>query len=157
MGRTRTRKVFVGIAGFGASACMALIPLAKCDENWVIFLLMASNFFLGFTSGGDNPLPAELTYNFIGTLFGFTNFLSMSSGFVCPLIIGAILETNLDILVSWGIIFYMSAFMAALGAVVFIVAGSAERQAWDYFDEEPDKMVTSKNINTSRECLVSTG
>src|SRR4051794_109252 len=70
--RTNTRKLFSCIAAFGASICYFLIPIAGCDETWVVTLIIVSQLFFGLTTGGDTPLATELTTNFVGSLYGNT-------------------------------------------------------------------------------------
>lgn len=56
----------------------------------------------------------------------------MSSGFVCPWVIGLLLKSQeQNPLFAWGLIYYSSAVLAAGGATLFLFFGSAEVQDWD--------------------------
>ena len=48
----------------------------------------------GFITGGEYPIIPEYAPEFTGTVFGFTNTLASSMGFLAPLIVGQILDSN---------------------------------------------------------------
>lgn len=105
----------------------------------VMSLLITAMVFYGLISGGDVPIPAELSRNFPATLFALINMCGVSSGFAAPHLVGVILETpDQDIFFLWSLVFYGTAALAAVGALVFICFGSAEKQRWDDVDQ-PDK------------------
>lgn len=79
-------------------------------------------------------MALELCTNFAGTLFGLTNFLAMTAGFVCPSLIGMILDNGGDVLGNWSVVYYLSAAFSAVGTIFFLLFGSAERQTWDLVD-----------------------
>ena len=50
----------------------------------------------GFLTGGEYPIIPEYAPEFTGTVFGFSNTLASSMGFVAPIIVGQILDTGSD-------------------------------------------------------------
>lgn len=105
-----------------------------------MLLLLCGNFFIGLNAGGDVPVPGELTSNFPATIYAMGNMFGCSSGFIAPYVIGVILESgngsNNDLVFLWSKVFYLAAGIALIGAVIFVIFGSAERQAWDNLPED---------------------
>jgi len=134
LSRTCCRKLFESIACIGLGACTALAPIAS-HATTTIILLVIGHVFLGFTAGGDNPIPGELSVNFPATIFAIINTLTSLTATIVPYAVGVVLESNLSDspVTLWSIVFYFSAFLTLLSAVVFVLFGSAERQSWDYF------------------------
>lgn len=122
--RTRCRKCFAAVASFGAAMCLATVPSVGCNKTFVMVLFIFANFCMGCASGGDGPVPSELTTNFPATVFAIANMVSCSSGFLAPYAIGMILESNAgDLQYLWSVVFYIAACLAAMGIVVFITFG----------------------------------
>ncbi|KAJ6627063.1 Sialin [Pseudolycoriella hygida] len=130
--RTKCRKFFASIASVGAALCLTAVPNAGCNKTFVMALFILANFCMGCCSGGDGPVPSELTTNFPATVFAIANMVSCSSGFVAPYVIGIILESNVgDLRYLWSLVFYMSAGLAVMGIIIFIIFGEATVQHWD--------------------------
>lgn len=106
-------------------------------------LFIVANFCMGCGSGGDGPVPSELTTNFPATVFALANMVSCSSGFVAPYVIGAILESGAgDLQYLWRCVFYLAAGFAACGITVFVAFGSAKIQPWD----GPSELVGARTL-----------
>lgn len=125
--RTRCRKCFAAVASLGAAMCLAIVPTVGCNKSFVMALFIFANFCMGCSSGGDGPIPSELTTNFPATVFAIANMVSCSSGFVAPYVIGMILESNAgDLQYLWAVVFYIAAFLAVMGIFVFLAFGEGE-------------------------------
>lgn len=118
-------------AGLGLATCLAFVPVVGCAPRTVTMLLVLGLFFQGFSSGGDIPIPAEMTKNFPTTIYALANMCSMCPGFIAPYAVGLILEMDGDIRVLWSIVFYGSAAISAAGAFLFLKYSSASIQDWD--------------------------
>ena len=73
----------------------------------------------------------------------------MTSGFVCPRLIGWILD-NLGgtLLFRWGLVYYISAGLYFAGGIGFCLLGSAELQPWDTtFEQDGNVKETEKKKN----------
>ena len=132
--RTNCRKSVVSIACLGSALCFALVPVAGCKVALVTNLLLVGNVFLSLDS--DGTIEGEVSKDFATTVFALVNMCNTSAGFIVPYVIGLILQssprsTHSDLEV-WSIVFYQAAGMAVLGAIIFLLFGSAERQPWDY-------------------------
>lgn len=131
LSRTSCRKCFAGVASLGAAICLATVPSVGCNKTFVMALFIFANFCMGCTSGGDGPVPSELTTNFPATVFAIANMVSCSSGFIAPYVIGMILESNAgDLQYLWSIVFYLAASLAATGIFVFIAFGEGKGVAY---------------------------
>lgn len=111
-----------------------MAPIAS-HSTTTVMLLVVGHIFLGFTAGGDNPIPGELSINFPATIFAIINTLTSLTATIVPYAVGVVLESNLSESQAtlWSLVFYFSASLTLLSAVVFLLFGSAERQPWDYF------------------------
>lgn len=126
-----------------------MVPFGGCSQAVVMSLLVAAMLFFGLISGGDVPLPAEMSEHFPATLFSLINTASASSGFVAPVLVGWILESGDDIGYLWNVVFMVTAAITMMGAVVFMVFGSAERQSWDRdLDEPRDRLQSCTSIRS---------
>ncbi|KAI1304267.1 putative transporter slc-17.2 [Halotydeus destructor] len=132
LSRNNTRKMFAILSRVGTSACLIAIPFAGCDQVMVIGLLLCSMLMYGLASGCDIPLPAEMCTRFPATVYSIMNMGSSSAGFVSPYVVGLILESGDDVQHLWNVVFFLTAGVAMLGCVVFLIFGSSERQAFDY-------------------------
>ena len=133
--RTNCRKSVICIACLGSALCFALVPLAGCKVALVTNLLLIGNVFLSLDS--DGTIEGEISKDFATTVFALVNMCNTSAGFIVPYVVGLILQSGLgsahgDLLEVWSIVFYQAAGMAVLGAIIFLLFGSAERQPWDY-------------------------
>lgn len=77
------------------------VPRFACDEKSLIAILACGQFFMGLMSGGDLPIPSELTTNYPATIYSLTNMVAMTSGFISPYVIGLILEAGPNKLHQW--------------------------------------------------------
>lgn len=129
--KTTVRKICQSITQFGGGICLLLITVANCDER--LFLAAATLMMTlnGVQSGGLIPLPSDLSNEFSATIFGIFNMIGMTNGFICPLIIGYILDSNPHhIKHGWWTILYITAALRIAGGIVFTLFVSCRRQSW---------------------------
>lgn len=145
MERTKLRRFFGFLSGFGQALCLAIIPI--CSQNdldsAIVCLILLSAFFIGFIAGAETPLPAEMSKNFGPTVYAIFNIGAMLPGIYVPAAVDMTIESfNGNEVTAWYIIFYTAASMMALATIPFIFFASAERQPFDMTDEEvyEDKM-----------------
>lgn len=125
--RTKCRKSFAAVAALGSAVCVAAVPSVGCNKAFVMALFILANFCMGCCSGGDGPVPSEMTTNFPATVFAIANMVSCSSGFIAPYVIGMILESNTgDLQYLWSLVFYLSAGLSAMGVMVFVAFGEGK-------------------------------
>lgn len=132
LSRIATRKLFVFIAIIGSGFLLAVIPSIS-SKSALLTLLYSSALLLGFSSGGDVPLPAEMSPNMPATIFSLVNMLSMFSGFCAPHYAGIILDSVPGTLAyRWSIIFYTTFAICLIATTLFFIFASCERQHFDY-------------------------
>ncbi|CAG2116628.1 unnamed protein product, partial [Medioppia subpectinata] len=116
--KTLIRKIFQSLATFGSAACLAVIPLGV--------------FLYGLRGGGDVPVDADMTLQYVGTVFAIANSIAFTCGIITPLVIGVIVGDGTEhVRRQWAYVFYMSAALNVFGGLVFVVFGSAKQQEWD--------------------------
>ncbi|XP_054160049.1 uncharacterized protein LOC128958258 [Oppia nitens] len=130
--QTRNRKNFHTFALITPAICLILIPVVKCNNNAAIALMLIGMAAYGFITGGEYGVVPEYAPNMAGTVFGVTNTLASSTGFVGPLIVGVLLDNGggNGIRHQWDIVWYLSGAIFAFGALSFELGGTAEPQSW---------------------------
>ena len=140
MSRTSTRKFFSVFSGMGSGLCTLMIPFAGCDKTLLLSILFLGSILLGCGSGSDVPLPSEMSRNFPATIYSLLNMVAMSAGFIAPSIVGWILDSYVgDLRRGWSIVFYLTSCISIVSTIIFLCFASAERQSFDFVDEEPKK------------------
>lgn len=94
LSRTVSRKVFEFVALIGPAICMALVPAFGCDQIAVIALLLLAMMIYGMIAGGDSPIVVDIAPDYSGTLYGFTNAVASTPGFLAPLFVGLVLDAS---------------------------------------------------------------
>ena len=125
LSRTATRKSFSIVTGFGSASCLIFVPFVH-SPPLMHFLLYFGALCLGFSSGGDVPLPSEMSKNFPATIFALINMISMISGCTSPSFAGLVL-TSFPPAVAWPVIFVSASLVMGLSTIIFLIFVSAER------------------------------
>lgn len=138
---TNLLQLIITTACFGSAIPMLIVPSVGCDTSLIMGLLLFGNFCGGFNAGGDVPVAGELTHNFPATVYAMANMVGCSCGFIAPYVVGVILESGSkdeksDLLNLWAIVFYVSAAIATLGGITFLIFGSAVKQNWDQIADD---------------------
>lgn len=132
---TTIRKIFESISMLGPAFCLILVPFVGCDGTAAVYLFVFSMAFYGFSSGGDGPVALDMAPEFAGTVMGIVNAVTNVAGLFAPIAGGLLTEHN-ETLVQWGKVFYLAAGMYILGALIFLLFGSAEVQPWAVIPED---------------------
>lgn len=142
LSRTASRKLFSSIGNFGRSTCIMLIPFAGCNVPLFITLNVMERLMGGCSSGGDIPVPSEMSKNFPATIYAISNTIITCFGFIAPYFAGVILQSgwSQDLITLWAYVFWFSSSISICGGIVFLVFGEAEIQPFDKFHQEPEKL-----------------
>ncbi|XP_076362088.1 sialin-like isoform X6 [Tachypleus tridentatus] len=132
---TTIRKIFESISMLGPAFCLILVPFVGCDGTVAVYLFVFSMAFYGFSSGGDGPIALDMAPEFAGTVMGIVNAVTNVAGLFAPIVGGLLTEHN-ETLVQWSKVFYLAAGMYILGAMIFLLFGSAEVQPWAVIPED---------------------
>nr|XP_015912589.1 uncharacterized transporter slc-17.2-like [Parasteatoda tepidariorum] len=119
--------------------CLGLIgvSVAGCDRtlNTVGFFIAIISVGIGYS--GSCIVALDMTANFAGTLFGLAATIASLSGFLIPLIVGAL--THQQTLAQWNVVIYISVGVVSVSGIVFHFCGSANLQPWDSLEENAYK------------------
>ncbi|XP_076362082.1 sialin-like isoform X2 [Tachypleus tridentatus] len=113
----------------------SILPFVGCDGTVAVYLFVFSMAFYGFSSGGDGPIALDMAPEFAGTVMGIVNAVTNVAGLFAPIVGGLLTEHN-ETLVQWSKVFYLAAGMYILGAMIFLLFGSAEVQPWAVIPED---------------------
>ena len=136
--KTNVRKIFEAISGVGMAITLVFIPFVGCDKQLNVILLTVCMLLMGFPSGGDTPIVADLTEEYAGTVFAIMNCISSINGFVVPYFVGVFINQNPDSMHLWSYLFYFSAILNMIGVMVFTLFATAEPQHWESADYDID-------------------
>lgn len=99
-----------------------------------IGLLILAGILQAFDAAGNIPNPSDLSKNFPTTVFAIVNMVNTTPGFIVPFLAGRILMWQADSppIQTWSIVFYLAAVISICGGTIYVLFGSAERQAFDF-------------------------
>ena len=92
--QTRNRKNFQSLAMFGAGICLLMLPFVGCNSGAAVALLLLAMFIYGFITGGEYGVIPEYAPAFAGTVFGISNSISSTTGFLGPMLVGFLLDNE---------------------------------------------------------------
>ncbi|KAL7075087.1 hypothetical protein ACQ4LE_006101 [Meloidogyne hapla] len=118
------------LIAFGGQALM-LIAIGYCgcnQHNLVILLLILSTGISGFQYSGFVVNYMDICPELAGFVLGIGNTLSCLAGLLSPIIMGWLTPNGSK--EEWLIVFYVTAFILIVGALIFSLFASAEIQEW---------------------------
>ena len=133
---TFIRKFNQIISTFLPGLFLVLAGYAGCDDAKAIAFIAIGMFFFGAHYSACYCNNLDLAPHFAGIIFGITNTVATTSGFLSPIIVEKITEDNVHSKDLWLNAFYTFAGVAWTGGLAFAVLGSGETQSWGvpYFD-----------------------
>uniref|UniRef100_A0A1I8AIF1 MFS domain-containing protein n=1 Tax=Steinernema glaseri TaxID=37863 RepID=A0A1I8AIF1_9BILA len=151
-GKTRICKVFNGVASGGLAVCTFVVPF--CDKDRAVLAIAAlcmSMFFAGLHTPGVITAMVQLAPPFSGIITGISFFIVAWFGIGNKILTKWIVQHGSQ--QEWAVVFYVSAFIAALPIIVFSIWGSAERQWW----AAPSSRTSVHRLNQSSNSLHKMG
>ncbi|XP_034239552.1 putative inorganic phosphate cotransporter isoform X2 [Thrips palmi] len=139
---TLNRKIGNSVGLWGPAIILVVLGFFQNDSNTCVLMLTLAVALNGATYVGYNINHLDLSPNYASTLFGITNAMANIMSFIAPLVVGAVVsdETNVS---QWQTAFLIAAGVSFIGNLVFVIGGSAVRQAWD----EPKKSNPAGDIH----------
>lgn len=127
--KTNVRKIFQSLSEFPPAILMGLIPFFGCQSHAVITVICLCCMFKGCMFAAVNVNHADLAPAYTGLLFGITNMMANIPGFLAPEMVGAftVEESSIE---TWSRVWYTSAAIYFVGAIIYIFFASAELQPW---------------------------
>ena len=117
------------MATFGSGLFVGLVPFFGCDTTMFLILICLSMIFFGMQAGGEIPIPSDMSSKYSATIFGLANMCGMTTGFIGPIVIGAVIDSSPEhARRQWAYIFYFTGLFNILGGIIFLLFGSAKPQ-----------------------------
>ncbi|GBN48339.1 Sialin [Araneus ventricosus] len=134
------RKFCNSVSGFGTVLGLIGVCLSGCDVTMNKIFFIFSIAIGGFAYNGQNLTLLDMSPEYAGTLLGITNTIANLTGFITPLVVGALTEGK-NTLHQWRIAFGITASLLAFASFVFIFFSTSDKQDWA--DQEPSSDVIS--------------
>ncbi|XP_059171321.1 sialin-like [Physella acuta] len=124
-----TRKLVNSIGLFIPAILMLCVCFVDTDRNVIVALLTLAVGFSGFTMAGYSVNHLDIAPSFAGILFGVTNTIGTTTGFIGPAILGALTDGQNN-KHQWIIFFYITSGIFFFGGIVFLFFAQGEPQNW---------------------------
>ncbi|KAF8787044.1 putative inorganic phosphate cotransporter like protein [Argiope bruennichi] len=134
------RKFCNSVSGFGTVLGLIGVCLSGCDVSLNKFFFIFAIAIGGFAYNGQNLTLLDMSPEYAGTLLGITNTIANLTGFLTPLVVGALTDGR-NTLHQWRIAFSITASLLAFASFVFIFFSTSNKQDWA--DQEPSSDVIS--------------
>lgn len=148
---TTQRKLFNGIGTIIPGIGMLLVTFMDVSQRYfIVGIIIALQGASAFSySGGFFYNHVDLSPKHAGILMGITNTFGTISGILAPTIVGHLTPNGSQ--EEWNVIFYLGASFYLVGAIVYTIFASGERQKWSFTEKEiTDQLeLKSKFINVN--------
>jgi len=146
---TCLRKIFNSIGMFIPALCMLSITFLYCEQRYVaVGAVTACQAISGFAySGGFFYNHVDLSPQHAGILMGISNMFATIPGILSPLLVGILTPNGTR--EEWLTIFYIGTACYSVGAIVYLLLGSGERQPWSYSEDELKSQKELTNLKQS--------
>ncbi|GAB6024779.1 hypothetical protein CHUAL_009905 [Chamberlinius hualienensis] len=133
---TIQRKLFNSIGTIIPGIGMLLVTFMDVSQRYfVVGIIITLQAAAAFSySGGFFYNHVDLSPKHAGILMGITNTFGTMSGIIAPTIVGQLTPNGTQ--EEWNIIFYLGASLYLVGAIVYTIFASGERQKWSFTDKE---------------------
>ncbi|KAF8787043.1 Sialin like protein [Argiope bruennichi] len=123
------RKFCNSVSGFGTVLGLIGVCLSGCDVTMNKIFFIFSITIGGFAYSGQNLILLDMSPEYVGTLLGITNTIANLTGFIAPLVVGALTDGK-NTLHQWRIAFSITASLLAFASFVFIFFSTSDKQNW---------------------------
>ena len=126
---TVVRKLFCFIGLFSAGCLLIIVGYIGCDRGLAVLMLFAAVACGDITVSCVCVNQLDLAPLHAGIIMGLTYTFSNLGAITGPLAVGALTyeRSTRD---EWQKVFFLAAGINAIGATVFVIFGSGERQSW---------------------------
>lgn len=127
--RIITRKMFTIFGMLAPAISLVGLGYVDCTQPAVaIFLLVLGVSLSGVQYSGWIVNHMDIAPAFAGILFGICNSIAAVTGFLSPVVVGLITKDQTR--EQWQIVFYISALIYVVGAVVYGIFAEVDPQPW---------------------------
>ncbi|XP_074930276.1 LOW QUALITY PROTEIN: sialin [Gadus morhua] len=131
---TAVRKLLTLIGLLVPAVCLVAAGYAGCCAVPAVALLCVSATVGGISAAGVFINQIDIAPRYAGVLLGITNTFGTIPGVLAPIVTGYLTEDHT--LTGWRNVFWVSAGVNALGALIFTCMGSGVIQTWALTEEE---------------------
>ncbi|XP_056439412.1 sialin [Gadus chalcogrammus] len=124
------------------AVCLVAAGYAGCSAVLAVTLLCVSATVGGISAAGVFINQIDIAPRYAGVLLGITNTFGTIPGVLAPIVTGYLTEDHT--LTGWRNVFWVSAGVNALGALIFTCMGSGVIQTWALTEEERAEEETAK-------------
>lgn len=132
------RRISMIMGSFTPAIGLMILSLTGCSQGLSLTILVVSTTFSGAVFCGYFCSHQDLSPNLAGTLFGISNFLANTTGFIAPAVAGALLFNN-QTLSAWNAVFYIAAIVYIVTSTTYAVFISTEVQPFNNPQSKTEK------------------
>ncbi|XP_050428805.1 sialin-like isoform X2 [Adelges cooleyi] len=130
LSKTAIRKYFTTLGVLTPGLLMIVQVYFGDDQIWSVIVFTAAMTINGVITGGYLGNGLDIAPNFSGTIFGIANTMSSFGGSLSSYIVGKLTNNN-QTFEQWRIVFWILAVTYTVGALVFLIFGTAKTQSWN--------------------------
>ncbi|KAF2360568.1 Major facilitator superfamily [Trinorchestia longiramus] len=146
---TSARKLFSSIGLIGPAVLLLGVTYTGCNAVLSVSLLTAAVGVNGAANSGFGCSYLDLAPNFAGTLMGLSNTLANTSGFLAPMMVGALISGQ-ETLDRWRLVFIITAVIIVAGNLFYVIFYTGEVQPWNApsyrADTRPAELVDAEEV-----------
>uniref|UniRef100_A0A6M2DW71 Putative permease of the major facilitator superfamily protein n=1 Tax=Xenopsylla cheopis TaxID=163159 RepID=A0A6M2DW71_XENCH len=129
LSQVNSMKIFNSLASVVPSLGLLAIAWAGAQPTVVLTLLALTGGFTGAQYAGNQMNHIALAPKYAGTMYGITNAISNTCGFLAPYAIGLLINGD-ESITQWRIVFYLAACINMTCNLFYICFASADEQSW---------------------------
>lgn len=123
------RKISFAIGNIVPAFFLVITGFVPCEHPFIaVAMLTLSVGFCGFQYPGCFVNHADIAAPFAGILFGLSNSCATIPGIIAPYLVGVLTPNKTQ--EEWRVVFYISAVIYVIGAVVFGLFAQGEPREW---------------------------
>ncbi|KAG9279862.1 sialin isoform X1 [Astyanax mexicanus] len=134
MGVTAIRKIFTVVGMVVPAGFLVAVAFSGCSGGLAVTFLTLSSTIGGASSAGVYMNQIDIAPRYAGVLLGITNTFGTIPGVLAPIVVGQLAKDHS--LTGWSNVFYVSAGVSVVGAIIFTVFGSGKLQNWAVSEDE---------------------
>lgn len=151
MSRTNVRKLFTALGLLLPMCAVIGLAFVTCAEPYIgVALLTFALAATGCSNGAGFLVNAnDYAGSYAGMAFGLSNSFASVPGMVAPYMVGVITKTQAQS--EWRLVFFITAGVYLVGALVYLVIGTGELQSWAQLDKKSveEKETSNKEDRSS--------
>jgi len=126
---TVVRKAFCFVGNISAACFLIAVGYIPCDRGLAVLMLFAVMACATITLSCICVNQQDLAPLHAGRIMGLTKTIGNLAAILGPLVVG-VLTYERSTRKEWQIVFFMAAGIYVIGAFVYLIFGSGERQSW---------------------------